>query len=254
MIKNTIINLSDDKIFYTVEGEGKYVGTPSVFMRMSGCNLTCQGFKSKDSPHGCDSYVSWSVYNKYTVEELLELFETKAQNSLSYVNALRRGAILKLTGGEPLLQQARLLEFIDAFIVKYKFLPRIDFETNGTIMPDSRWHEELGATYTVSPKLSNNGDPFKKRFKDTVLQWHADNVSNSNFKFVVQNESDVNEVIGEYVAKFEIPYHDVYLMPCAGSRKELQEVSAQVVEWCKEYGFNFSNRMHLQIWDKALKV
>ena len=46
------IFLSDDKIFYTVEGEGEYAGIPSVFMRLSMCNLTCKGFASADSPHG----------------------------------------------------------------------------------------------------------------------------------------------------------------------------------------------------------
>ena len=42
------IFLSDDKIFYTIEGEGEFVGKPSVFMRLSMCNLTCKGFASAD--------------------------------------------------------------------------------------------------------------------------------------------------------------------------------------------------------------
>ena len=64
--------LSDDKVFYTIEGEGEYVGYPSVFMRLSMCNLTCQGFASADSPHGCDSFISWSVRNKITNADLLQ--------------------------------------------------------------------------------------------------------------------------------------------------------------------------------------
>ena len=51
------IFLSDDKVFYTIEGEGEFVGYPSVFMRLSMCNLTCIGFKSEDAPYGCDSYI-----------------------------------------------------------------------------------------------------------------------------------------------------------------------------------------------------
>ena len=54
--KETLL-LSDDKIFYTIEGEGEFIGQPSVFMRMSMCNLTCSGFASEDSPHGCDSFI-----------------------------------------------------------------------------------------------------------------------------------------------------------------------------------------------------
>ena len=67
--------LSDDKVFYTVEGEGEYVGYPSVFMRLSMCNLTCQGFASEDSPHGCDSFISWSVKNKMTNNEILSMLD-----------------------------------------------------------------------------------------------------------------------------------------------------------------------------------
>ena len=67
--------LSDDKIFYTIEGEGEFVGQPSVFMRLSMCNLTCKGFASADSPHGCDSFVSWSIKNKMSFEEIFKKLE-----------------------------------------------------------------------------------------------------------------------------------------------------------------------------------
>ena len=68
--KETLL-VSDDKAFYTLEGEGEYVGMPSVFFRLSMCNLTCQGFASEDSPHGCDSFISWSVKNKITFISIL---------------------------------------------------------------------------------------------------------------------------------------------------------------------------------------
>jgi organic radical activating enzyme len=66
-LKDETIFLSDDKVFYTVEGEGEFVGQPSVFMRMSMCNLTCIGFKSEDAPYGCDSYISWIIKNIYSM-------------------------------------------------------------------------------------------------------------------------------------------------------------------------------------------
>ena len=61
------LTLSDDLAFYTIEGEGEHIGKPSVFLRLSNCNLTCKGFATEDSPHGCDSYISWKVKNKYTL-------------------------------------------------------------------------------------------------------------------------------------------------------------------------------------------
>ena len=108
---NDYLFLSDDKIFYTLEGEGEYVGQPSLFMRMSMCNLTCKGFSSSDSPNGCDSFISWSVKNKMSFEEIFKMMEEK-----NYIEHLRQGAIFKLTGGEPLIQQKSLLQFIEIFI------------------------------------------------------------------------------------------------------------------------------------------
>lgn len=251
--------LSDDFVFYTLEGEGRYIGWPSVFMRLSMCNLTCIGFKSEDAPFGCDSYVSWSKKNKMTFEEIAQLFEKN-----DYHEKLKQGAVLKLTGGEPFIQQKNLIEFIKFILDRWNFgyfenadqpLLRIDFETNGTIMPDDEWFG-LGAlvTFTTSPKLSSNGDPVEKRFKPEVLRFLVQH--GACFKFVAKQESDLDEVLEKYINNPEVglPSHLVWVMPMCGSRKELLETGPVVAEICKKYGFKFSNRMHLQIWDKALKV
>jgi len=156
------IFLSDDKVFYTIEGEGEYVGTPSVFMRLAMCNLTCKGFASADSPHGCDSFISWSVKNRMTFDEILDSFAKDG-----FHHRLKEGAIWKITGGEPLIQQNKLLELVDRYIFTFNHLPRIDFETNATIKPDQQW-VDWGATFTTSPKMANNGDPIEKRYKPEV--------------------------------------------------------------------------------------
>tara|TARA_R100000005_G_scaffold96464_1_gene83606 strand:+ start:3972 stop:4718 length:747 start_codon:yes stop_codon:yes gene_type:complete len=241
------IFLSDDKVFYTIEGEGEFVGYPSVFMRLSMCNLTCIGFKSEDAPYGCDSYISWSVKNKMTFSEIECMM-----NDQGYKEHLRNGAILKLTGGEPLIQQAKLLKFIDYLKQEWGFVPRIDFETNATLYPEDRWVTEFEATFTTSPKLRSNGDPKNKRYIEEVLDWHS--MHNSGFKFVVQSRRDMDEIMTEYVDKFDIPPGRVWLMPCAGSRDEHIDVAADVAELAKEYHFNFSPRLHLLLWDMALKV
>jgi organic radical activating enzyme len=169
-----------------------------------------------------------------------------------YKDHLFNGAILKLTGGEPLIQQAKLLKFIDYLKQEWSFVPRIDFETNATIYPSDRWVDEFQATFTTSPKLKSNGDPKGKRYIEEVLDWHT--MHNSGFKFVVQSHRDMEEIMTEYVDKFDIPTGRVWLMPCAGSREEHIRVAADVAELAKEYHFNFSPRLHLLLWDKALKV
>ncbi len=247
--KETLI-VSDDKAFYTLEGEGEYVGIPSVFFRLSMCNLTCQGFASEDSPHGCDSYISWSVKNKMTFNEIFKYFE---DNKL--VDKLRNGAIFKLTGGEPLIQQKQLLKFVEAFMHKYSFSPWIDFETNATLMPDVKWKEEYKATFTTSPKLTTNGDPEERSYKPEVLKWHSDN--RSGFKFVIASSEDIDEIWRKYVKDdkgINVPLDRIWFMPCCGSRKEHVDRAVAVAEYAKAMNVKFSPRLHLLIWDMALKV
>jgi organic radical activating enzyme len=262
---NKTLFISDDFVFYTLEGEGRYIGYPSVFMRMAMCNLTCIGFKSVDSPNGCDSYISWSKKNKMTFEEVAQLFEKN-----EYHERLKEGALLKLTGGEPFIQQKNLLEFIKFIRDRWGFvnysktltkedavkpLLHIDFETNGTLMPDPEWFL-LGVkvTFTTSPKLSNNGDPVDKRFKPDVLRFLVE--QDACFKFVAKQESDLSEVLENYLNNSEVGLHSsqVWIMPMCGSREELLVTGPVVADLCKKYNFKFSNRMHLQLWNKALKV
>lgn len=247
--KETIF-LSDDLIFYTLEGEGEYIGQPSVFMRMSMCNLTCIGFASEDSPNGCDSFISWSVKNKKSFNEIFTLLEQG-----NHVTHLREGAIWKLTGGEPMIQQKQLLKFVEAFRDRYNFIPRIDFETNATLMPDKRWVEEFNATFTTSPKLTTNGDPEEKTYKPEVLKWHKDH--NSGFKFVINKAEDIEEIWRKYIIDkqdINVPLNRVWFMPCCGSREEHIINAPAVAEYAKAMHVNFSPRLHLLLWNMALKV
>jgi organic radical activating enzyme len=247
--KETIF-LSDDLIFYTLEGEGEYIGQPSVFMRMSMCNLTCVGFASEDSPNGCDSYISWSVKNKKSFNEIFLLMEEG-----NHVTHLREGAIWKLTGGEPMIQQKQLLKFVESFIEKYNFTPRIDFETNATLMPDERWVTDFKATFTTSPKLTTNGDPEEKTYKVEVLKWHREH--NSGFKFVINKSEDIEEIWRKYIKdknNINVPLSRVWFMPCCGSREEHIAKAPAVAEYAKAMHVNFSPRLHLLLWNLALRV
>ena len=241
--------LSDDKIFYTIEGEGEYVGKPSIFMRLSMCNLTCKGFASDDSPHGCDSFVSWSVKNKMSFEDIFKYME----NNL-YIEHLERGAIFKITGGEPIIQEKSLLNFIKVFVDRYSFIPKIDFETNATLKPSQEWIWRYNATFTTSPKLTTNGDPEKKTYKPDVLNWHIKN--KSGFKFVISSDRDIEEIWKKYVVNenVKVPVNRIWFMPCCGSREEHIKNASAVAEYAKAMHVNFSPRLQLIIWDKALKV
>ena len=185
-----------------------------------------------------------------TFEEIFQLMEDK-----KYIDHLKNRAIFKLTGGEPLIQEKQLLKFIEAFNERYEFNPRIDFETNATLIPDERWKTEFCATFTTSPKLTTNGDPEEKTYKPEVLKWHVDR--NSGFKFVISSDRDIEEIWRKYVDDYEginVPLQRIWFMPCCGSRKEHIEKAQAVAEYAKAMHVNFSPRMHLLIWDMALKV
>jgi 7-carboxy-7-deazaguanine synthase len=250
-LENETIFLSDDKLFYTLEGEGEYIGQPSVFMRMSMCNLTCKGFASEASPNGCDSYISWSIKNKMTFKEIWDEYFVN-QNFAAH---LKNGAILKLTGGEPLIQEKQLLKFVEYLVEQLGMCPRIDFETNATLLPDSRWKDLFDATFTTSPKLIHNGDPEEKTYKPDVLKWHT--VHGSGFKFVVSSDKDIEEIWSKYVNDdkgINVLPSRIWFMPCCGSREEHIEKAPAVAEYAKAMNVNFSPRLHLLVWDRALKV
>jgi inhibitor of KinA sporulation pathway (predicted exonuclease) len=149
-----------------------------------------------------------------------------------------------------------LLKIVEAFVTKYGFLPQIDFESNATIMPSPRWKEEFKATFTTSPKLTTNGDPERKTYKPEVLKYHKS--IGSGFKFVINDpKADIKEIWRKYVEDEEginVPLDRIWFMPVAGSRKEHIENAAAVVEYAKAMHVNFSARLHLLVWDMALKV
>lgn len=173
----------------------------------------------------------------------------------NFINKLKAGAILKLTGGEPLLQGKQLLKFVEAFVERYKFLPRIDFETNATLKPDDRWVSEFKATFTTSPKLTTNGDPEEKTYKPEVLKWHVEH--RSGFKFVINTSEDIEEIWRKYIQDdkgINCPLNRVWFMPCCGSREEHIVNAPAVAEYAKAMNVNFSPRLHLLLWNLALKV
>ena len=115
---------------------------------------------------------------------------------------------------------------------------------------------EFNATFTTSPKLTTNGDPEEKTYKPEVLKYHRE--IGSGFKFVINDPAeDIKEIWRKYVEDkngINITQDRIWFMPVAGSRKEHIENAAAVVEYAKSMHVNFSSRLHLLVWDMALKV
>jgi organic radical activating enzyme len=225
------LRLSGDGIFYTLQGEGTTMGLPAVFLRLHVCNLRCTW---------CDAFYTWDAGVEEFWTESYELSVTDVAERLltcwsEGTNSLAHRVVI--TGGEPLLQK----NLLDTLIEQ---LPGwvIEIETNGTIMPSDL--QLRCCQFNCSPKLDNSGNSPRSRIRPDVLQ--AINGANSQFKFVVNSESDVEEVLRDYGAL--IDHQKIILMPQGISAKEVQENAQRVVEIAKRKGLRMLGRMQVDLW------
>jgi 7-carboxy-7-deazaguanine synthase len=234
------------EIFHTLQGEGRSMGMPSVFIRLSLCNLHCIW---------CDTDYTWnwkgtnfkhvrdqdSGYSKFSMKEMIVDWAVEK----IVPELLKYGCPnFVITGGEPLMQQEELAEMLE--IVKTK-LPasHVEIETNGTIIPEPELAQYLDQ-FNVSPKLSNSGNKQLLREKPDALHYFASD-SRSNFKFVIDTPQDLEEV-QTLIASYAIPAGKVYLMPQGTKQEELTRKRTWLAEVCKTYNLNYTDRMHIHLY------
>jgi 6-pyruvoyltetrahydropterin 2'-reductase len=274
------------ELFYSLQGEGQYLGTPSVFLRVFGCNFKCAGFsmprgqlseerlavdpskyeRYEDLPlvhTGCDSYASWDPRFKHlspmlTVQQIVD----KMQEILPG-GTFGPDKHLILTGGEPLLGwQRSYIDLFEEIKRRNMHLTNITFETNGTQEiqlgladylsdPDNGIQEVM---FSISSKLPSSGEPWEEAIKPNVVDEYLLEVQNSKayFKWVVSNEEDYADVVravDEYLSGgVDIP---VYLMPAGGTTMHYDNNEKWVAELAMRNGWRFSPRLQVQLWKNA---
>ena len=268
--------------FHSIQGEGKWVGTPSVFLRTFGCNLTCAGFgqprdnhiPEEEMPHmkmdisavtsvedlpvvdiGCDSSASWSAKYKH-----LSPFATTDEIAykISEYAPWSKDNHLVITGGESLLGwQKAYIELLDH--PEMAELTHLTFETNGSkkvidAFSDFLNMKNIDVTWMCSPKLSLTGEDQSIAIDpESLLSMNKVNNSNINLKFVIRDEEDITEV-QDAITKYTdagVVIEDVYLMP-EGATLEGQELTERnVADICMKYGYKFSPRLHIQLFGNA---
>ncbi|MCP8304170.1 MAG: 7-carboxy-7-deazaguanine synthase QueE [archaeon] len=217
------------EIFYSIQGEGPNLGKPAVFLRMTFCNLEC---------NWCDTKYTWDWENYDQEKEVkdMELDEVKKE-------ILKYGCKhLVLTGGEPMLQQDELILLL-RFLKERGFY--VEVESNGTIIPKPEI-EQLVAQWDISPKLTSSKNPIDLREKQECYEYFR-NLPNSFFKYVVQDEDDLDEV-QRLIKKYYIPINKILLMPEGFEKEELAKRSKWLVKFCEENGYRFTPRIQISLW------
>lgn len=234
--------------FYSIQGEGLWTGVPAIFLRLTGCNLTCPGWATATNPSGCDTTEVWKKGKFKTYQEIVDGWE----ETPGWIPSLLRGGHLVITGGEPLLgDQQRIVQFIHYLNTRLGYCVFVEIETNGTQLPIGPLRLVV-SHFTVSPKLASSGNAKDLRFQSDVLKCFA-GLKEAWFKFVVSSESDIEEL--ENISIFcDIPHDKIFLMPMGSTKADLAITMPPVVEFCKKYGYRFSPREHVMIWDKAVGV
>ncbi len=232
------------EIFYTIQGEGKNLGLPSVFVRLSLCNLYCIW---------CDTDYTWNWENTNFAHHNDEKEGYQKFRKSDYIIRLTTSEILNevlqyncknivLTGGEPLVQHKPLTELAKLLKNEGK---HIEIETNGTIIPNRELDSFLDQ-YNVSIKLSNSKVETAERIVPTAISFFAQ-TEKSNFKFVIDSQGDLNEVLS-IVQSYNIPHEYVYLMPQGTSPEALNMKQQWIIEICKQQGFNYTDRLHIHVY------
>jgi 7-carboxy-7-deazaguanine synthase len=217
------------EIFYSIQGEGMLAGVPSVFVRLSGCNLRCEW---------CDTpYTSWKPEGEDRM--LGPILADVRRNWAKHV---------VVTGGEPMIH-AGIVELTQRL---RELELHITIETAGTVYEDVECD-----LMSISPKLSNStptrreGGRFaaqhdRLRYQPEVLKRLMAN-HHYQLKFVMREPKDIGEV-NSIVKEIGADTNRVLLMPEGVDAAAIYERSQWVVELCKRYAYCYSPRLHIDIW------
>lgn len=250
----------------TIQGEGKLAGVPSLFIRLSGCNLRCMWSMPDGSFCRCDTpYASFAPEKTFSmaIDDVVALVK---QN----LGAMKHVVI---TGGEPFLQHKALADLCQ----QLKKIPQLHLsvETNGTLFSDEV--AQYIDLFSISPKLSNS-DPSAEKIKHYGLKpsgpltYHAQRRKNLQaiqkfidfsrekkkdfqLKFVIGKHDDYLEINSEYLSKLKNwQAEDILLMPLGATMYELKITSKMVLEMAIQNGWRYAPRVHIELFGSKAGV
>jgi organic radical activating enzyme len=213
----------------TFQGEGTSLGRRALFIRLMRCNLSCRD---------CDTAYTWDSTRYDLAAETQEL---AVEDLLAWALSMPEELVV-ITGGEPLVQQTRLLPLVRGLVEAGR---RVEIETNGTIAPRFGL-ESLVSQFTVSPKLARfgSGMPLATRIKPAVLQAFTA-TGRAVFKFVVSGPDELDE-IAALAQEHELA--PVYVMPSGTTAEQVLAGATALSDPALERGFHLTTRLHVLLW------
>ena len=252
--------------FISIQGEGLRTGRPTLFIRLNGCNLRCVFRNSAGKVASCcdTPYASFEgsfAEGKYTDDDVIKMLTNNPQVK-----------DVVITGGEPLLNQTSLEEFIKKLREVRDFT--LTIETNGTIVPSDYLLEQVDL-WSTSPKLASSTPTVKdgKKYGVTEAQCKYHNIHRINIialatmlseghdcqlKFVYTGPEGIEEIdeISKEITDYQTNHNMdvvnvndyIMLMPEGITSKAIIGKSDEVVNVCIEHGWTYTSRMHILIW------
>lgn len=232
------MGLRVSEFFTSVQGEGMWVGVPSTFVRLSGCNLRCVW---------CDTpYASWAPEGP-----VMEVEEIVAE-------ILKGGADhVVVTGGEPMLFEETV-----ALTEKLKAAGKvITIETAGTV-----YRPVVADLMSISPKLAHSTPTGtharpgyelpaswiqrheRDRLQPEVLNQLIETYPNVQLKFVVATEADLEEIESLLSQLQPKAAQSVVLMPEGTSAERVQATAKWLVPHCIARNWRLSPRFHIDLF------
>lgn len=217
------------EIFHSIQGEGMLVGVPSVFVRTSGCNLRCSW---------CDTpYTSWAPEGE----------ERSIDSIVAEVEGYGGASHVVVTGGEPMIapEIAQLTQ---------RLKQHLTIETAGTVDADVRCD-----LMSISPKLANSTPEGRWAAQHERLRYQPEILKRLierypyQLKFVIAQPGDLEEVQA-IVKEVGAGKKHVVLMAEGTDPAVLASRAPWLAEICKQKGFRYSPRLHIDLWSNRRGV
>lgn len=228
----------------TIQGEGKLAGTPSLFVRLQGCNLRCRWHLPDGSLCQCDTAHAWPVDGGVTMD-VEDIVRTIDQN----IGQMRHVVI---TGGEPYLQPDGLQ---DLLLSMEERGIHTTIETNGIYGKMTKMGGMPLANLTsISPKLSNSGldaEGVEMSAQGTGILVHAAKRSHGDVqvKFVVASEADEAEIKEYFYLTLKLLQpNDIIVMPLGTTVEQLRQTSPIALAMAIRNGWRFGPRLHIALF------